>query len=96
MSDTGKRIAKLEALAAQRARQQAERNERCGAIPWRVSDGYIVTCVYVPCDRVPVWQEWASLARTKATCPDVLTCQYSDVCKSGEPALESAGATRVE
>lgn len=90
------RIAKLEQLAAQRARQQAERNERCGAIPWRVQDGYIVACVFIPCDRVPTWQEWASLGRMKASCPDVVTCDYADVCKSGEPMLEAVGATCVE
>lgn len=84
MSNLESRIATLERLAAQRARQQAERNERCGAIPWRVLDGYVVTCIYVPCDRIPTWQEWGSLARAKTACPDVGTCEYTDVCRSGE------------
>ena len=85
MSDIEKRIAKLEALAAQHARQQAERNERCGVIPWIVRDGYITGCVYIPCDHIPTMREFASLGRRKSTCPDVLTCVYSDVCRSGEP-----------
>lgn len=84
MSNLKARLERLEKLAAQRAGQQAERGQYCGVIPWIVRNGFIRSCVYVPCDRVPVWQEWASLARTKAACPDVGACEYTDVCRSGE------------
>lgn len=84
MSNLESRLSTLEGLVAQRVRQQAERNERCGATPWIVRDGFIAMCVYIPCDRIPTWQEWVSLARVKATCPDVGACEYTDVCRSGE------------
>lgn len=80
------RVAKLEKLAAERARQQSERGEFCGVIPFRVKDGFIASCIFVPCDRVPTWQEWGGLARSKSDCPDVLVCEYADVCRSGEAA----------
>lgn len=84
MSNLESRLRAAELELADRARQQAQRNERCGVTPWIVRDGFITMCVYVPCDRIPAWQEWGSLARKKATCPDVVTCVYSDVCSSGE------------
>lgn len=96
MSNLKARLERLEKLAAQRAGQQAERGQYCGVIPWIVRNGFIRSCVYVPRGRIPTWQEWGSLARTKATCPDVVACDYADVCKSGEPMLEAVGATCVE
>lgn len=84
MSNLKARLERLEKLAAQRGRRQAERGQYCGVIPWIVRNGFIRSCVYVPCDRIPTWQEWGSLARAKAACPDVGTCEYTDVCRSGE------------
>lgn len=78
------RLKRLERLASARARMLVEREQFCGVIPLIVRDGFIQSCVYIPCDHVPTWQEWGSLGRSKATCPDVETCGCADVCRAGE------------
>lgn len=78
------RIKLLEQRAAEHARKEAERRQFCGAIPLVWRDGFISGCMYIPCDRVPAYSEMASLTRKKATCPDIESCEYSDVCRSGD------------
>jgi len=96
MSNLESRLQAAERALAARMRQRAERNEMCGAIPFIVKDGHITSCLFLPCDRIPTMQEFSSLGRNKATCPDVLTCAYSDVCKSGEPMLENVSTTSAQ
>ena len=84
MSNLESRIQALERRANAKAQMRADREQFCGVIPLIVRDGFIRSCVYIPCDRIPTWQEWGSFGRAKATCPDVATCEYADVCRSGE------------
>lgn len=84
MSNLESRITKLEELVAQRARQQAERNEMCGPIIFKPHAG---GCVYIPCDRVlKGLVEFAAAQRHRDTCPDVVACEFSEVCRVGVPS----------
>lgn len=78
------RLAALEQAAAQRAQQQAEREQLCGVIPFPDMDGNIYMCWNIPCDHVPTWQEFGSFGRCRETCPDADTCDYAPICHAGE------------
>ncbi|MGA9164860.1 MAG: hypothetical protein WBZ31_10420 [Thiobacillus sp.] len=88
------RVATLERLLDKQLRLRNARKQFCGVIPLVVRDGYITSCMYVPCDRVPQYQEMASMGRTRATCPDYAdgTCEFSMVCRAG-PAVDPTAAT---
>lgn len=86
LSDLESRIKALERKAGEKARRQAERDMFTGPQPFRVRDGFVTACLFIPRDHIPTWSEFASLGRVRATCPDYAdgSCQYSDACRSGD------------
>lgn len=71
------RLERLERLAATRERERSMSGQFCGAIPLAWSGDVIHGCLFVPCDRVPTWQEAAGLWRKHETCPDTGRCRYA-------------------
>lgn len=77
------RLAALERVAAQRARQQVDRI--CGVFPIPDSSGDVFMCWDIPCDRIlQGLVEFAECHRQRATCPDADICEYASVCHAGE------------
>lgn len=84
------RLAALERLAAQRVREKTEREQFCGVIPIPDSNGIVFMCWDIPCDRVPKWEEFASLCRRRDTCPDADACEYESICHAGEGRTQTS------
>lgn len=84
------RLAALERVAAQRARQQTERDEFCGVIPFPDMDGNVYMCWEIPCDHVPKWEEFGSFGRRRDTCPDADICEYAPICHAGKGRTQTS------